>query len=161
MCKLLALLAIIVTLASGTSTPSSPVSAENKPPVAKSHPFQAGLPTAPSGSFSHPPSSGLFSTGLPTPITGPSDIEEVFDDPSESIYILEVLQNIENSKIEEKREEAKLRRSLEETVEFYDNNRIEECLMEYFEERENWNQVPDENQNYLAPIMTLEHVRMV
>ncbi|ULU07788.1 hypothetical protein L3Y34_019071 [Caenorhabditis briggsae] len=72
-----------------------------------------------------------------------------------------VLQNIENSKIEEKRQEAKLRRSLEETVEFYDNNRIEECLMEYFEERENWNQVPDENQNYLAPIMTLEHVRMV
>ncbi|UMM19712.1 hypothetical protein L5515_015194 [Caenorhabditis briggsae] len=72
-----------------------------------------------------------------------------------------VLQNIKNSKIEEKRQEAKLRRSLEETVEFYDNNRIEECLMEYFEERENWNQVPDENQNYLAPIITLEHVRMV
>ncbi|ULU07783.1 hypothetical protein L3Y34_019067 [Caenorhabditis briggsae] len=82
MCKLLALLAIIVTLASGTSTPSSPVSAENKPPVAKSHPFQAGLPTAPSGSFSHPPSSGLFSTGLPTPITGPSGFNFGFPTPA-------------------------------------------------------------------------------
>ncbi|CAO4366430.1 unnamed protein product [Caenorhabditis nigoni] len=64
-----------------------------------------------------------------------------------------VLRNAESSTIEEKRQEAKLRRSLEETVEFYDNNRMEELLMEYFEERENWNQVPDENNNYLAPIM--------
>ncbi|CAO4366433.1 unnamed protein product [Caenorhabditis nigoni] len=64
-----------------------------------------------------------------------------------------VLQNIQSSTIEEKRQEAKLRRSLEETVEFFDNNRMEELLMEYFEERENWNQVPDENNNYLAPIL--------
>ncbi|CAP37948.2 Protein CBG21035 [Caenorhabditis briggsae] len=119
-------------------------------------------------------SSGLH-FGFPTPIspgirTGvspPFSSCRVATSGRDAVQILSennhfsVLQNIENSKIEEKREEAKLRRSLEETVEFYDNNRIEECLMEYFEERENWNQVPDENQNYLAPIMTLEHVRMV
>ncbi|PIC47696.1 hypothetical protein B9Z55_006953 [Caenorhabditis nigoni] len=69
-----------------------------------------------------------------------------------------VLKNKDLSKIEEKRQEAKLQRSLEETVEFYDNNRIEELLMAYFEERENWNMVPDESQNYLAPIMTMLHV---
>ncbi|PIC47691.1 hypothetical protein B9Z55_006949 [Caenorhabditis nigoni] len=64
-----------------------------------------------------------------------------------------VLQNIANSNIERQRQEAKLRRSLEESAEFYDNNRMEEIFIEYFEERENWNQVPEENQNYLAPIM--------
>ncbi|CAO4366432.1 unnamed protein product [Caenorhabditis nigoni] len=69
MYKLLALLALVVASASGISTPSPPVSretssetsSENKPPVAKSHPFQAGLPT------------GLFSSGtsfgLPTQTT--------------------------------------------------------------------------------------------
>ncbi|CAO4366438.1 unnamed protein product [Caenorhabditis nigoni] len=72
-----------------------------------------------------------------------------------------VFQNIENLNIEEKRQAARLQRSQEEIVEFYDNNRIEECLLEYFEERETCNQVPDENQNYLAPIMTLDYVRMV
>ncbi|CAO4366437.1 unnamed protein product [Caenorhabditis nigoni] len=56
MCKLLALLAIVVVSASGTSTPSSPASSEHKPPVAKSHPFQ---------------SSG-FNFGFPTPATIPA-----------------------------------------------------------------------------------------
>ncbi|CAP37916.2 Protein CBG20996 [Caenorhabditis briggsae] len=65
MYKLLALLALVVSSASGIPTPSPPVSSEtsseNKPSVAKSHPFQAGLPT------------GLFSSGssfnLPTQTT--------------------------------------------------------------------------------------------
>ncbi|UMM19717.1 hypothetical protein L5515_015199 [Caenorhabditis briggsae] len=61
MCKLLAILAIVAS-ASGTSTPSTPVSSENKPPFAKSHPFQAGLPTAPSG----------FNFGFPTQATIPA-----------------------------------------------------------------------------------------
>ncbi|UMM19715.1 hypothetical protein L5515_015197 [Caenorhabditis briggsae] len=61
MYKLLALLALIS--ASGITAHSSPVSSEtsseNKPPVAKSHPFQPGLPTASSGLFSSGSSFGL------------------------------------------------------------------------------------------------------